>query len=144
MASETRLHRSNTRLTLVTAVHEVQTGLETYPVTTVSYVTHDTCLMSHTYLCDMCVMSLTCVTYVCPVLQLMDEDGSENVMSMDSSADLEQEGTLVFQSDFSGDIGLGDNPMVLPDQSADDAVEMEVMTPTNVGDVPTEHVESLA
>lgn len=81
---------------------------------------------------------------VCPVLQLMDEDGSENKMSVDSFADLEQEGTLVFQSDVSGDIGLGDNPLVLPDQSADDTVEMEMMTSTNVGDFPTERVESFA
>lgn len=88
-------------------------------------------------------MSLTCVTFVFPVLQLVDEDGSKDI-SLDSLADLEQEGTLVFQSDVSGDIGLGDDPMVLSDQSADNTVEMEVMAPTNAGDIPTESVELFA
>lgn len=72
----------------------------------------------------------------------MDEDGSQDKISVDTDADLEQEGTLVFQSDISGDIGLGDNPLPLPDQSADDSVEMELVT--GVVDFPTQDAQSFA
>ena len=72
----------------------------------------------------------------------MDEDGSQDKISMDTDADLEQEGTLVFQSQISGDIGLGDDPVVPPSASADENVEVELMT--SVGDFPTQHEQSYA
>ena len=67
----------------------------------------------------------------------MDEDESADKRSVDTDAELEQEGTIVFQSDASGDIGLGDDPMALPGSGQDDGIELEELV-TDVGDSPSQ------
>lgn len=72
------------------------------------------------------------------MFQLVDEDESAaDRRSIDTDADLEQEGTIVFQSDVSGDIGLGDEPIGLPDTGQDDGVELEELA-ADVRDFPTQ------
>ena len=63
-----------------------------------------------------------------------DEDESADRRRDDGH---EQEGTIVFQSDVSGDIGLGNDPMALSGSGQDDGIELEELV-TDIGDSPSQ------